>query len=199
MQVFLGAILANPAHGLAEIEGDQEAAGDCSTAPIVNPAPPQNPAQMHCPPDLPSRAPLPPPGQTNDLPAIPGTEAKTPLAWRSVAHRLWSVPDGKTPSRCRAQSEFSAPFDKTMSALISALKAEGYEIRQLNQVAGQVVAVQIRFSQSGPTIVFAARQLTRDQTVVRAAFDPDRKIFDSQLFSSIFNRIDRSLRLEQVL
>lgn len=155
----------------------------------VQPTTPQpGQQQIHKPPDVPKRPPIPPPPAVQAPLMILNGDPTPSLSWRAVAYKLWITPESLPPKRSKTQSSFPYSSSVTMKALIKALKEAGWNTTQFSASAGHLLAIKADPESNKLRLIFAAHPGDGGNTVVRVATDPDSKSFDKNQLESILSR-----------
>jgi hypothetical protein len=133
------------------------------------------PSTTIAPPDAPKRPPLPPVDSNAILPQVENVNIKPALSWRAKALKLASLPDSTTDSGKHPSLVMNGSIEDSLNALAQVCKAKGVQLLGKSIPAGQLGARMGDAASGRYLLLFVAKKISNDRTLVKAGMDPDSR------------------------
>jgi hypothetical protein len=133
------------------------------------------PSTTLAPPDAPKRPPLPPVDSNAILPQVENVNIKPALSWRAKAFKLASLPDNAPDSGKHPSLVMNGSIEDSLNALAQVCKAKGVQLLGKSIPAGQLGARMGDASSGRYLLLFVAKKISNDRTLVKAGMDPDSR------------------------
>jgi hypothetical protein len=143
---------------------------------MLAPAKPDpTPTTTLAPPDAPKRPPPPAVDNNAMLPQIESVNIKPALSWRAKAFKLAALPDSPTDTGKHPSLVMNGSIEDSLNALAQVCKTMGVQLLGKSVPAGQLGA-RIGDATSGRyLLLFVAKKISNDRTLVKSAMDPDSR------------------------
>jgi hypothetical protein len=142
---------------------------------LVPDKPDSIPSTTIAPPDAPKRPPLPPVDSNAILPQVENVNIKPALSWRAKAFRLASLPDNASDSGKHPSLIMNGSIEDSLNALAQVCKARGVQLLGKSIPAGQLGARMGDATSGRYLLLFVAKKISTDRTLVKACMDPDSR------------------------
>jgi hypothetical protein len=137
--------------------------------------PDPTPTSILAPPDAPRRPPQPPVDNNALLPQVETINIKPALSWRAKAFKLAALPDNPTDSGKHPTLVMNGSIEDSLNALAQACKAKGVQLLGKSIPAGQLGARTGDATSGRYLLLFVAKKISNDRTLVKTAIDPDSR------------------------